>query len=275
VFDYGNTLNVLLSVGTLISATEDDVLADGSLNLVLVGQEYLQFTTATLQGDGSYNITGLLRGQRGTEQHISGHAAGDTFVVVDARLFRRDVGAGEIGDTDSYRAVTQGRNLDSAAEQSITFTAAAHRPYSPVHGVLLRDTGTDDWTISATRRTRIGGANVDGTDVPLGEVSEAWQADIMDGVTVKRTLSGTSLPLTYTSAQQVADWGSNQTSLDVNLYQVSPSLTLRGFAGFAACTSQRLASPSRCAGQSRARCRSRPHRTTWQLRRRCQLPGRG
>lgn len=50
----------------------------------------------------------------------------------------------------------------------------------------------------------------------------------MDGTAVKRTLAGTSLPFTYTSAQQITDWGSNQTTLEVNLYQLSPALSLRG-----------------------------------------------
>lgn len=233
LFDWGQTLHVRLQMGTLISSTEDAILNDSGLNLLLVrsgaGWEYLQFVTATLQGDGSYNVTGLLRGLRGTEQFISGHAAGDMVIVVDSQVLRRDVGAAEIGDTDSYRPVVQGRIFESAFEQSLTFTAAANRPYSPVHGLLLRDTGTDDWTISATRRTRIGGANVDGGDVPLGEVSEAWQADIMDGADVVRTLLGTTLPLTYLAADQVTDFGVEQSTLDVNLYQMSPALSLRGF----------------------------------------------
>ncbi len=229
VEDTGNELHVVMKSGTLTSITHDEMLNNAGINLLLVGDEYVQFQTATLQGDGSYKLTGLLRGGRGTEQHIGTHAAGETVIVFDARVGARAMGVSEIGDTDHYKAVTVGRDPDAAFTTTLTYAAAAHRPYAPVHGVLTRNTGTNDWSITATRRTRLGGANVDGQDVPLGEASEAWEADILDGTTVKRTITGTSLPLAYTSAMQVADWGSNQTVLSVSLYQKSPSLGLRGF----------------------------------------------
>lgn len=233
IFDYGSTLNIKMQIGSLTGVTEDEILEDAALNLLLIeatgGWEYVQFVDADLQGDGSYNITGLLRGCRGTEHLIASHSAGNVAIVVDNDVFRRTVGASEIGDTDYYRAVSQGRGIETAGEQIVAFGAAANRPYAPVHGVLTRNTGTNDWAISATRRTRIGAANLDGSDVPLGETSQSWEADIMDGVDVVRTIAGTSLPLTYTSAQQVTDWGSNQTSLEVNLYQISPALSLRGY----------------------------------------------
>ncbi|RDV06439.1 hypothetical protein DXH95_03155 [Sphingorhabdus pulchriflava] len=229
VIDNGSVLNVRMNNGTLSSVTESQLLEDGELNLALIGGEYIQFRTASLQGDGSYNLSGLLRGCRGTEHEIANHSLGEMFVLMNSDIGRREIGVGEIGDLDAWRAATNGRDIDGAAEVSLTFTANAHRPYAPVHGIALLDTGSGDWSISATRRTRIGGANVDGQDVPLGEVSESWSADVMDGAIVKRTITGTSLPLAYTSAQQTADWGAPQTSIEVNLYQISPALSLRGF----------------------------------------------
>lgn len=230
VFDNGNEINVQMRYGTPpIGVTADQLLADGTMNLVLIGGEWIQYQSRVLESDGSYTLTGLLRGCRGTEHAISGHAIGETVLFVSTGLFRRELGAGEIGDTDFYRAAAVGRDVVGAYQTSVTFAAAANKPYAPVHGVALLDTGTGDWSISATRRTRIGGANVNGQDVPLGEVSESWAADIMDGATVVRTITGTSLPLAYTSAQQTTDWGAPQTSIEVNLYQVSPALSLRGF----------------------------------------------
>lgn len=230
IFDRGTAINVVMGAGaTLTSVAEADLLNDGALNLMLVGGEYIQFATAALESDGSYTLTSLLRGCRGTEHAIGAHIAGETMVVVDSKLFRREVGAGEIGDTDAYRATTQGGDPVASPSIAIAFTAAAQRPYAPVHGLLLLDTGLGDWTIAATRRTRIGGANVDGQDVPLGESAESWAADIMDGATVVRTLTGASLPLTYSAADQTTDWGAPQTVLNVNLYQISPALALRGF----------------------------------------------
>jgi hypothetical protein len=51
LWDRGNTLTVSLQSGSLTSATEADIDADTTLNLILVGRpgnwEYVQFTTAT------------------------------------------------------------------------------------------------------------------------------------------------------------------------------------------------------------------------------------
>jgi hypothetical protein len=86
-----------------------------------------------------------------------------------------------------------------------------------------------DLTFTATRRTRIGGASLNGQDVPLGQASESWSLDILDGPDVVRTITGTSLPLTYPEAAQIADFGSAQASVAARLYQVDPTLSLRGY----------------------------------------------
>lgn len=231
--DYGSSLNVNLRVGELESVSDADFDASDSLNLALIesagGWEYIRFRTATLEADGSYTLTGLSRGCRGTEQWIAGHSTGDRFLLVDSSLSKKMMGAGDIGDTDYYKAVSQGRDDTSAYAESVAFSAAAQKPYAPVHGELVNDSGSGDWSIDAVRRTRIGGGNVDGTDVPLGETVESWSCDIMDGADVVRTITGSSLPLAYSSADQTIDFGAPQTTLTVNLYQVSPPLSLRGF----------------------------------------------
>ncbi|UZW55563.1 phage tail protein [Sphingobium sp. JS3065] len=227
--DNGNSVNVAVQNGLLTSVTMDQLLNDATLNLALIGSEYVQFATATLEGDGTYTLSGFLRGRRGTEQQIGTQLAGAPFLLIDTALVKKTMGASEIGDTDYYKTVSQGREEETARAEWRTFTAAAQKPYSPVHGELLLDTGTGDWSIDAVRRTRIGGANIDGQDVPLGETSESWSCDILDGAAVVRTITGSSLPLGYSSAQQTADFGAPQTSLSVNLYQVSPVLSLRGF----------------------------------------------
>jgi hypothetical protein len=71
LWDRGNALTVTLQSGSLTSVSEADINADPSLNLILVGRpgnwEYINFTTATLNGDGSYTLSGFKRGRRGTE----------------------------------------------------------------------------------------------------------------------------------------------------------------------------------------------------------------
>jgi hypothetical protein len=57
--------------------------------------------------------------------------------------------------------------------------------------------------------------------VPLGEETERYEVDILDGATVKRTLAATTPAATYTAAQQTADFGSPQSAIDVRVYQLS------------------------------------------------------
>ena len=69
--------------------------------------------------------------------------------------------------------------------------------------------------------------NVDNVDASLGEDYEAYQVDIFaDGTyaTVKRTLDATSPAVTYSSAMQAADFGGNQSTLYLKVYQLSSSV---------------------------------------------------
>jgi hypothetical protein len=57
--------------------------------------------------------------------------------------------------------------------------------------------------------------------VPLGEDSERYEIDILDGSDVLRTLSTTSPTATYTATQQTDDFGSLQSSVSLRIYQLS------------------------------------------------------
>jgi hypothetical protein len=224
--DNGSSITVTLVSGTLAGATMDQLESDASRNLAAIGGELLQFSSATLTAPLTYTLTGLLRGRKGTEAAIAGHAPAERFVLLDGTAVKRTLGASEIGDTDWYVASTAGSLPDETAAVSMAFTARAHRPYSPVNGTIVAS--GSDYLINARRRTRIGGSSVNGQDVPLGEASESWEADIMNGSTVVRTLAGTSLPLTYTAANIATDWGGPWGTPVVNLYQKNPTLNLRG-----------------------------------------------
>jgi hypothetical protein len=93
-----------------------------------------------------------------------------------------------------------------------------------VHVAGRRPTGSDDIKLTWKRRTRIGGDGWSQVDVPLAEDSEAYEVEILDGATVKRTLNAASPSVTYTSAQQAADFGAPiawPNTLDVKVYQLS------------------------------------------------------
>ena len=232
VADNGSSLEVTINAGELVAATEDELALDETLNLAAIqngtGWEIVQFMTPTLTAERTYTITGFLRGRRGTEWAMAGHAPGDTFILLsDAK--RHTLGASEIGDSDYYIFTTTGADVDQTTATAVPFTGASHKPYAPVYAVWTQS--GSDWQLSATRRTRIGGASLDGQDVPLGESSESWALDIYDGASVVRTITGTSLPLTYAGADQTTDFGAPLGSPPTaDLYQVDPTLNLRGYA---------------------------------------------
>jgi SPP1 family predicted phage head-tail adaptor len=81
---------------------------------------------------------------------------------------------------------------------------------------------TGDLALSWVRRTRIGGDSWDSVEVPLAEETERYEVDILDGPDVVRTISSSTPSLTYTAAEQTADFGAPQSSLSLRVYQLSP-----------------------------------------------------
>jgi hypothetical protein len=225
----GGTLTVSMLAGTLESVTESQMF--NGANIAVYGRpgrwEVIRFQNAALISAGVYTLDTFWRGDRGTEWATGLHVAGDQFILMtDPDLAFVGMPVDAIGSTRQYRAVTAGASIDSAASQSFTYLGVNLETYSGAHPVGSR--ASNDITISWKRRTRVGGAWRDNVDASLGETSEAYEVDIMQGATVKRTLTATTPSVLYTSAMQVTDFGSNQASVVVNIYQLS-SVVGRGY----------------------------------------------
>lgn len=232
VWDRGNTVNVKLQVGTLTGTTEATIDASPKTNLALIGDELINFTTATLETDGSYTLSGLKRGRRGTEWAVGTHAARDVFLLLDTAETEA-LGLSEVGTNLSFKAITPGRNESSAFPIDLSpFSGASLKPYAPCH--LEAEKSGSDWVLGWTRRTRVGGSWTSGTSIPLSEASEEYEVEIMDGATVKRTVTGLTSPTyTYASADQTTDFGAPLTSAPTfRVYQVSDAVG-RGFVATA------------------------------------------
>lgn len=228
-FDEVNVLRVNLSYGQLASYSRDDVLNNGA-GAYLVGNEVIQARNATLVSDGVYDLTGLLRGCRGTEWAISGHAANERVVVLtEPTLNRQPLNVSDIGSTIFWKAVTFGRLSTTAASESLVFGSVSQRPFSPVDLRGERDTG--DLTMTWRRRTRLS-TNFHAHLYPLGEASEAYQVVVYADNTyavVKRVISTTSQTAAYSSADQTTDFGSPQATVYVDIFQISATAG-RGYA---------------------------------------------
>jgi hypothetical protein len=223
VFERGSGALVRLwRDGDSLSSAGEAAVLDGAGG-ALVGDEVIQFAGAAQEG-GEWRISTLLRGRRGSEWAMSGHGAGERFVLLTRALARVGLDPSDAGRTLDFRAIPSGSGSERAATARITYRARGLAPYAPVHVVGERN-GAGDLDIAWTRRTRIGGEAdwQDGvTDVPLSEESESWRIEVLDGAggVVRTTTTGLG-SWTYTAAQQVMDFGSAQAAVDVRLAQIS------------------------------------------------------
>ena len=227
VFDETNSVTVNVGDGTLTSSTRDAVLQSLAVNAILIGSELIQFVTATLVSPGVYTLTSLLRGGRGTEWAMTGHAIGDRCVLLRPQGLRRLVLTNsQLGAARYYKAVTLGRSLGTAAARVFTDTGVGLKPFSPLDGRVSRD-GSNNATITWQRRSRLSVRMVGtmGISVPLGENVEAYEIDIITDAseaTVLRTISASTPSATYSAADQTTDGLTPGNAFNFVVYQLSP-----------------------------------------------------
>ena len=226
VWDRVTQVEVVLTAGSLASVTELAVL--NGANVALIGDELVQFQNAQLIGERTYKLSKLLRGRQGTEWAIDGHSAGDRFVLITPSLYSTAIANNLIGRELLYKAVSVGNSLGNTDEVPFTYTGRNLKPFAPVHVTGERD-ASGNLTISWIRRSRIDAEWRDGVGIPLGEESETYHVDILDDGNVVRTIEVTSPTASYSAADQVADFGSAQSSVDVKVYQMS-AVVGRGYA---------------------------------------------
>lgn len=209
----------------LLSGASDLSVLNGANRLAIMtpsGQyEILQFTNATLNGDGTYTLSRLLRGQLGTEAYMGDPtpAGAFAFLVDEGRQGYLEGSSELIGIESTYRTGPIGVDLDDPfySDTTISHTGVALRPFAPVH-LKTTKLPSGNFRFDWTRRTRIGGDNWAQDDVPLNEETERYGVRVIggSGYTVFDTTT-----LTYTVADQVADFGSEQTSVDWQVWQFS------------------------------------------------------
>lgn len=193
---------------------------DGA-NIARVGGEIIQFRQAALQPDGSYRLTGLLRGRRGTERMVGTHGPSEKFLLLTpTSVNAAGMKLFDIGLTRQFKLVTTGQDVANILPVSYRFEGEVLKPFSPVHAMAVRDS-VGSLTLTWIRRSRVGGEWMDNADVPLGELYEKYDVEILNGSIVLRTLSSDVTTVTYPASQQIADFGALQASLDVRISQIS------------------------------------------------------
>lgn len=227
VFDNINTLTVTLtSQGDTLESVSELLVLNGQ-NAAWVGPsdggegEIIQFQNATLISENTYELTKLLRGRLGTEHATATHGAGEVFVLLQSSTLGRSAfGVSDWDKERSYKPVSILSTEDATPEQTFTNTGVRAKPLSPVHVEGARD-ASNNLTITWLRRSRFRQPGLGGGTLPLGETTEAYEVDILQGSTVLRTISVTSESATYTAAQQTSDGLTPGNLVEVAVYQIS------------------------------------------------------
>lgn len=209
--------------GEFFSVTYEQMLRNN--NTVAYGQpgrwEILTYQDATPTGVGSNVILStFIRGKYGTEQYMDDHVVGDLVVLLDdPDTIFAPMPAQSVGLSWPIKAVNVGDDADGGilAEYG-TYDAVNLKQLSVVNPDLWR--GGLDWIIDFDPRTRYASnqwvtGNQEQTDTIRYEI------DVLNGPSVVRTIQSTTIPITYTEAQQIADFGAAQTTITIDIYQVS------------------------------------------------------
>ncbi|WP_342358523.1 baseplate multidomain protein megatron [Terrarubrum flagellatum] len=232
-WDRGSSFRVELRGGTVASIDDENALASGNAFAIRKPDgawEIIIAQEAVLVASRTWRLSRLLRGLGGSEEAAAIEApAGATIVRLNGAVTALADSLDRIGVETIYRIGPSKLDHGDArvVEIAATATPLALKPYSPVGARAARS--VDGMTVSFTRRSRIDGDAWETLEIPLGEDSERYELDILDGFGgVKRTLSATAPSILYAAADEIADFGAPQTSLAISLSQVS-AVVGRGF----------------------------------------------
>ena len=216
LIDRVNSVEVqLVHPGLTLSDADSDSLLGGA-NLIMIGDEVLQFERATPLGTGRWRLSGLWRGRRGTEWAIIARPINTPFVLIELAALSRLSAAAAVADV-RVMAVGVGDATGVIANGPIGVGEAV-RPLAPVNVTAVPS--SDDLMIGWMRRSRDGWRWRDAVDVPIGEEREiyriikvaAGRADLV--VEVDRSV------WTYTAAERAADFAAGAATASVSVTQI-------------------------------------------------------
>ena len=231
-------LDVQVFGGSLVSLSEAEIL--GGANTIGIehptGWEVIQFRGAELIAPSTYRLSGLLRGQRGTESlSASTLPSGARAVLLDDSVVPAGATAADVGLPFWYRYGPGDVSTDEHLKTRYTFSGIGRRPFAPAH--LRASWSGADAVLTWSRRSRTIGQTfpASGQDPALGEVSESYRVEIGPPGDPVRVEIVPVAAFTYTAAAQSADGVVG--SVEVRVSQISDTfgpgsaaaINLKGF----------------------------------------------
>ena len=177
--------------------------------------EIVQFVNATLVGPSHYVLSGLMRGQGGSDGAMADLTpAGAAVVALSSDLPRVGLSRSERGLPLVWRAALAGgpASGEAMSEAAFAWQGLAERPWSPCH-LRITPGPLGGVQVRWTRRTRIGGDDWGSAEVPLSEAREVYRVEVINGDAVLRAIEVNQTEWLYSAADQAADFAVNERSL--------------------------------------------------------------
>lgn len=206
-WDEANAIMVRIEGAGPQSLSAGAVLGGGNALAVetAAGWEVVQFRRAELVGGEVWRLTGLLRGQQGTEaEAVAGAATGALVVMLDRGLPRVEMSAGERGLPRLWRAGPAGAPPGGTgfAQADFTWEGRSARPWRPAHLRAAVEGGGR--RLSWTPRVRVNGEGWEAEPVEVDP--RRFRVRVLDGAVEKRVWEVAGLEAVYPAAQRAADW---------------------------------------------------------------------
>ena len=206
-WDEVNSLFVRVEGRAPESRSEASVFAGGNAVAVegVAGWELVQFRTATLVGEGVWQLSGLLRGQQGTA--AAGASVGAVVVFLDQVPARAEASRAERGLPLIWRAGPAGGPAGGSGVSEVGYTISGlnERPWSPAH-LRARARADGGFDLGWVARSRIDGDRWDGEAVVSG--SMRFRLRVLNGADETRAFEVETGAATYTAADRAVDFPS-------------------------------------------------------------------
>ena len=184
--DHKNEIHVKLLSGSFMAAEMLEVLRGGNAVAIAAKNsefEIVQFMDAELQNDGSWKLSRLLRGQRGTNYEMSlGAESGSNLVILDGRIQYLPMSADDSGLEYNWRVGPSSYPTTSETYATLSYSASGRNTqmFSPAHLSLIAN--EEGYEFTWIRRGRRNADSWEGAEVPLDAAAEQYSVRILNAV---------------------------------------------------------------------------------------------
>jgi len=208
VIDRVNTVCIVLSnPASLLYHADADALAMGA-NAMLIGNELIQFGRAVSIGAGTYLLSELVRGCRGTEWAAAQHAIGEAAVLIDpSSLVRIAMDPAMLGAEVVARAYGVADDAADPPRFALAANGESLRPLSPCHLDAAVDGAT--YLLSWVVRRRTSGWSASSGD----EAGSSFAVTVRRGGGMLTRL--TSTPVLTIAVAEIAALGTGPIEFEV------------------------------------------------------------